>query len=317
MNNFSIEIDGDGIALVTFDVPGRSMNTISKSVQRDLDTLAERLSDDAAIRGAILRSGKASGFCAGADLKEMVDDIESWRTAATQEELRAGVEDAGSFSRRIRALETCGKPIVAIVEGLALGGGLELVLGCHYRLAVDNADIKLSFPEVGIGLLPGAGGTQRVPRIIGIVAAVPYIVDGAPITLETAVATGLLHAKLPADQVMAEARRWILEGGSAVAPWDEKGFAVPGGGVHSAVGQTQFGPAMAARLAGGQKLAVGNVLKSIYEGSQVPVDAGLRIESRYFFVTARSEEARERVAAFLDRKSGARPAESASEQVAS
>ncbi|MGD9665265.1 MAG: enoyl-CoA hydratase-related protein [Novosphingobium sp.] len=299
MDNFTIKIDGDGIALVTFDVPERSMNTITASVQRDLDELVIRISSDSAIRGAVLRSGKANGFCAGADLKEILDDIERWRAARTQEELRDGVADAAGLSRRIRALETCGKPVVAVVEGLALGGGLELVLGCHYRIAVDKTDLHIAFPEAGIGLLPGAGGTQRLPRLTGIAASIPYLLDCKPIALADAVAAGVFHAALPTEQLLDAARRWILEGGSGVAPWDEKGFKVPGNGPHSPAGYGQFGPAIAARLANGQTLAVGNILKCLYEGLQVPIDAGLRIESRYFFNTARSPEAAKHITTFL------------------
>ncbi|MFA7584578.1 MAG: enoyl-CoA hydratase-related protein [Novosphingobium sp.] len=309
MDNFTIEIDGDGIALVTFDVPGRSMNTITASVQRDLDELVIRLTDDPAIRGAVLRSGKASGFCAGADLNEMLDDIKRWRAARTQEELRDGVADAAGLSRRIRALETCGKPVVAVVEGLALGGGLELVLGCHYRIAADKTDLHIAFPEAGIGLLPGAGGTQRLPRLAGLAASVPYLLDCKPIALADAVTAGVFHAALPAEQLLEAARGWILGGGSAVAPWDEKGFKVPGNGPHSLAGYAQFGPAIAARLAGGQTPATGNILKCLYEGLQVPIDAGLRIESRYFFNTARSPQAAEHIAGFLaSRASRVKPA---------
>ncbi|WP_336969761.1 enoyl-CoA hydratase/isomerase family protein [Sphingobium aromaticiconvertens] len=303
MENFAITVDDTGIATLSFDVPGKSLNTITASVQTDLDRIVERLRGDPAIVGAILRSGKATGFCAGADLKEMLGDIERWRGCDTPEERAVGVADAGGLSRRIRALETCGKPIVGIVEGLALGGGLELVLGCHHRLVVDNPDLKLSFPEVGIGLLPGAGGTQRLPRLIGLLAAMPYLLDAAPISLADAIAGGIFHRALPADALTDAARRWILDGGSAVAPWDEKGFKLPGGGPNTPSGYAQFGPAIAARLAGGHATAPAAILKCLYEGVQVPIDAGLRIENRYFFNTARSEEAAERIQSFLQSRS--------------
>lgn len=302
MENFSFEVDTSGIATITFDMPGRSFNTITQSVQRDLDVVVERLRSDPAIVGGILRSGKSTGFCAGADLKEMVGDIERWRCGDTPEERLAGVADASGLSRRIRALEACGKPVVAIVEGLALGGGLELVLGCHRRLAVDDATLMLRFPEVELGLLPGAGGTQRLPRLMGLVNSMPYLLDGTPITLEDALACSIVHQALPAGALVDAARKWILDDGTPVAPWDEKGFRIPGGGPHTPAGYMQFGPAMASRLAGGYAPAAAAILKCLYEGVQVPIDAGLRIESRYFYNTARSQAAGERVQAFLARK---------------
>ncbi|CAM8664633.1 Short-chain-enoyl-CoA hydratase [Sphingobium sp. AntQ-1] len=139
MENFTLEVGADGVAIVTFAMPNRSMNIISHAVQDDLGLLAQRLHQDDAIVGAILCSGKASGFCAGADLVELQVDIERWREAATQEDLRAGLGEAGGFSRRIRNLETVGKPLVAVIGGVVLGGGLELALGCHHRIARRSA----------------------------------------------------------------------------------------------------------------------------------------------------------------------------------
>lgn len=301
MENFTIEIDGDGIALVTLDVPGKPVNVISQSVQRDLDALAERLRSDPAIRGAVLRSGKAGGLCAGADLAEMLEDIARWRIAQSQEELRAAIAEAGGYSRRIRALETCGKPLAAIVHGLTLGGGLELGLGAHYRIAVDDPTLRLALPEAGIGLMPGAGATQRLIRIIGMTAALPHLLDGAPFALVDALAGGIVHAAAnDAAQALERARQWILAGGDPVAPWDVKGFRLPGGGPHTQAGYQIFGPAMAARLAGPQDMpGIGNILKAVHEGAQVPMDAGLRIETRYFFNTARSTQAKAKIEAFF------------------
>src|SRR3546814_3126806 len=131
-------------------VPGRSMNAISASVQRDLDVLVAAIKSDDSIRAMVLQSGKESGFCAGADLTEMPADMARWRAAETEEEKRAGALDAGGFSQRIRAIETCGKPVAAVIAGLALGGGLELALGCHFRVAVDDPKLRLALPEASI-----------------------------------------------------------------------------------------------------------------------------------------------------------------------
>lgn len=294
MKNFSIEVDADGVALVTFDVPGKRMNVISDAVQEDLARLVEIIRDSADIRGAVLRSGKPSGFCAGADLAEIVGHFDRWRAAQSQDELRQGLAESGSLSRHLRALETCGKPLAAAIDGLALGGGLELALACHYRVAVDEPGLRLAFPESGVGLLPGAGGTQRLIRLIGIEAALPYLLDGLPINASAALDGGILHARVPTAALLGTARRWVLDNPAAQAPWDAKEYRLPGGGPHSGQGYGTFAPAIAARQAGcaADYPAIGNILKCVYEGAQVPIDAGLRIESRYFFNTVRSPQAK-------------------------
>lgn len=304
MDNFKIEVDGQGIALITFDMPGKSLNIVSQSVLADLGALAERLRNDPAIVGAVLRSGKAGGLCAGADLAEMAHDIARWRIAESQEDLHAGVAQAAAYSQRLRALETCGKPVAIVVHGMALGGGLELALACQYRIAIDDQALRLALPETSIGLMPGAGATQRLTRILGLNAALPHLLDGTPVALGDAVNAGMIHATAPDHTVATDqARDWILGVGKAVAPWDAKGFKLPGGGPHTSAGYNGFGPAMAARLSASKDApGIANILKSVYEGSQVPIDAGLRIESRYFFNTARSPHAKAAVDTFLARR---------------
>ncbi|WP_272870210.1 enoyl-CoA hydratase-related protein [Stutzerimonas stutzeri] len=294
MKNFSIQIDADGVALVTFDMAGKRLNVISDEVQTELEQLVSTLRDSPEIRGAVLVSGKENGFCAGADLGEIIGHFDRWRTAQRQDALRQGLAESSSLSRHLRALETCGKPVAAAISGMALGGGLELALACHYRVAVDDPKLRLAFPEAGVGLLPGAGGTQRLIRLIGIEAALPYLLDCRPIDPADALAGGLLHARVPAAELVETARRWVLENPQAVAPWDQKEFRLPGGGPHTPQGYRGFGPAIAARLAGGSadQPAQANILKCVYEGAQVPIDAGLRIESRYFFNTVRSPQAK-------------------------
>ncbi|HSV70711.1 MAG TPA: enoyl-CoA hydratase-related protein [Methylibium sp.] len=293
MRNFHIEIDADGVALVRFDVPGKSMNVIGAEVQREFDAVLDAIRADG-VRGAVLYSGKSSGFCAGADLGELLAEIERWRAARSQDELRRGIAESGSWSRRLRALETCGKPVAAAIHGPALGGGLELALACHHRVAVDDPTLRLALPEASVGLLPGAGGTQRLPRLIGLAASLPHLLDGLPIAPAAALAGGVLHALVPAEALVETARRWVLDAPTAVAPWDDKGYKLPGGGPHTPAGYGVFAPAMAARLGGpGEDVpAIGNILKCVYEGAQLPMDAALRVEARYFFNTLRSAAAR-------------------------
>ena len=181
MENFKIDVDGDGIALITFDVPGRSMNTITASVVRDLYEIVDRIKTDEKIKGVVFTSGKTSGFCAGADLGEMNERGVSGSSAPKSEEekLKTQFERGFGLNRVYRDLETCGKPIAFALEGLALGGGLEFALAGHYRVAADNPKIKLGLPEAKVGLLPGAGGTQRLPRLIGVQNAAMMILQGA------------------------------------------------------------------------------------------------------------------------------------------
>lgn len=301
MNNFSLEIDTDGVALVKFDVAAKSMNVISNEVQREFEELTGIIRSSESIRGVVLYSGKSNGFCAGADLKELYEGMAKWSLAKSQAELREAIADGGSWSRRIRAFETCGKPVAVAINGLAMGGGLELALGCHYRIAAEDSGLRLAFPEAGVGLLPGAGGTQRLVRLLGVSAALPYLLDCKEIEISAALAGGILHAVVPAAEIIETARRWVLANPAAVAPWDVKGFRVPHGGPHGADGYRNFSPAIAARHAGGgdEFPAVANILKCVYEGAQVPIDAGLRIEARYFFNTARSPRAAAMVRTFF------------------
>lgn len=301
MNHFSLEIDADGVALIRFDVVGKSMNVISQAVQQEFEALTEIIRTTDRIRGAVIFSGKGNGFCAGADLKELFNSLEGWRQATSQQELQAALADAGSWSRRVRALEVCGKPVAVAISGLAVGGGLELALGCHFRVAAEDSGLHLAFPEAGVGLLPGAGGTQRLLRLMGVSAALPYLLDGKAIEISDALASGVLHAVVPPPDLIKTARRWVLDHPDAVAPWDVKGFRVPGGGPHGADGYREFAPAIAARHAnGGDEFpAVASILKCVYEGAQVPIDAGLRIEARHFLNTVRSARAAAMVRTFF------------------
>ena len=303
MDNFTIETDADGIAIVSFDMPGRPINTITHAVQRELGELAQVIRQDERIVGAILRSGKASGFCAGADLKALRADMDRWKLAETQDELRGAVAEAGDFSRRIRVLETLGKPIVAIVDGVALGGGLELALGCHYRIGIKGSGLRLGLPEAGLGLMPGGGGTQRLPRIAGLAASLPYILDGVPIDETDALSLGIINEMADRDHALDLARLWIGGGGSGVARWDEKRFRLPDGGPHSPTGYGLFAPAVAARRGAAGRQADAYILKALYEGSQVPIDAGLRIETRYFLQALRSPAAAQQIDMFLSKSS--------------
>ena len=287
MENFKIDVDADGIALITFDVPGRSMNTLTSGVMAEIPQWIERVKTDDAIKGAVLTSGKASGFCAGADLGDMAGGMLAG--GSLQEAWDAGWKLNGA----LRALETCGKPVAAAINGLALGGGLELTLACHYRVVADDSKIQLGLPEIKVGLFPGGGGTQRLTRLIGVQAAMTAMSAGSSWRPNDAKGAGVVHEVVARGSEVDAAKAWIKGGGKAVQPWDDKGFKQPGGGPYHPAGIQSFlvGNAMLRKQSYGNYPAVLNLMKAVYEGIQVPMDAALRIETRYFIKTLMTPQA--------------------------
>src|SRR5690349_6847100 len=194
LETFSFDVDADGIAVATFDVPGRSMNTLTAEAIADLASIADEVGSNAAIKGLVITSGKTSGFCAGADLGELGGGSGRGGGEAKgdpEAQLKAAFDRSFQMNKILRNLETCKKPVAAAINGLALGGGLEVVLGCHYRIvANDNPKLQLGLPEAKVGLMPGGGGTQRLPRLIGAQAAAPFLLQGNSMTAEEAKGLG-------------------------------------------------------------------------------------------------------------------------------
>ncbi|WP_420479860.1 3-hydroxyacyl-CoA dehydrogenase NAD-binding domain-containing protein [Brevundimonas sp. FT23028] len=287
MENFKIDVDADGIALITFDVPGRSMNTLTGKVMAEIPEWIERIRTDDAIKGAVLTSGKASGFCAGADLGDMASGM------LGGSDLQAAYDAGWKLNGALRALETCGKPVAAAINGLALGGGLELTLACHYRVVGDDSKIQLGLPEIKVGLFPGGGGTQRLTRLIGVQNALMAMSEGKPWRPNDAKGAGVVHEVVAKGTEVEAARAWVKGGGKAVQPWDEKSFKLPGGGPYHPAGMQTFvvGNAMLRKQSYANYPAVLNLMKAVYEGVQVPMDAALRIETRYFIKTLMTPQA--------------------------
>jgi 3-hydroxyacyl-CoA dehydrogenase/enoyl-CoA hydratase/3-hydroxybutyryl-CoA epimerase len=276
-------VDADGIATVTWNMADRPMNVLNLASIAAFDGLVKKAIADAAVKGVIITSARAD-FVAGGDL----DLIRTLRT----------VEDAmnacGPFSRTLRTLEKSGKPFVAAMNGTALGGGLEICLACHYRIAADNPKALLGVPEVTLGLLPAAGGTQRLPRMIGIKAAMPYLLEGKKVAPAQALEAGIINEVVPAAGLLERARRWLLNEGAAavVKPWDARNFKFPGGTPQSP-GPTQIFFGASGQLLGktqGLVPAPEAILACIYDGCQVDIDAGLKIEQRQFARLATSPE---------------------------
>ena len=275
-------VDDDGIAIVTWNNPDSPVNTLTDASLAAYETAMDRALADTAVRGIVVTSAKRD-FIAGAD-------VHNFLAARSVQELEARSRRASALIRR---LATAGKPLVAAINGTALGGGLEITLGCHHRIAADNPKTRLGLPEVTLGVLPGAGGTQRLPRLIGIRAAVPLMAEGKRLPVAEALKAGIVHAVVPADQLIDQARAWILAGGEALQPWDRKGFRLPGGDL-THPGLQEFMSVVIAKVherTAGNYPAPLNILSCVYEGTGSPIDAGLDIESRYFGVTAATVQA--------------------------
>jgi len=294
--NFKFDVDADGIALVTWDMPGRSMNVFTVEVIQELSEIVEKVIGDAAIKGAVVTSGKDT-FSGGADLTmleglaKVIQDIEKAKDKKAA--MQAFFDQSRQMSVIYRRLETGGKPWVAAINGTAVGGAFELALACHHRVASENEKTRLGLPEVKVGLFPGAGGTQRLPRMIPAADALQLMLRGDQIRLDRAKQMKLVDEVVPADRLIETAKAWIKSGGKAVQPWDQEGFKLPGGTVYSKAGMMVWPPANAIyrRETYDNYPGARAIMKSVYEGLLVPIDHGLRIESRYFANVLRTKEA--------------------------
>lgn len=275
-----ISVDADGIATLRFDRTDSNMNTMDMKFMDEIAAAIERLATDDTIKGAIFTSGKPV-FAAGADLKVMEANLDKVDDTPVAERLKMNA----SLSKLLRRMETCGKPVACAINGTALGGGTEIALACHYRVVSDARGIQLGLPEVQVGLLPGGGGTQRVSRLVGIQAAMPVVMEGQALSAEKALKMGLVHKVVPADQLLAEAKRWLVEEGDPVQPWDKKGFKIPGGAGPSSPAVAQMlvvSNAMLQAKTFHNLPAPKAILSCLYEGPQLPMDKALDVEAKYF-----------------------------------
>jgi 3-hydroxyacyl-CoA dehydrogenase/enoyl-CoA hydratase/3-hydroxybutyryl-CoA epimerase len=268
----------DGIAVLSWDQKDRALNVLNAEALASLSEGVERAVADAAVKGIILTSGKKGSFVAGGDL----DQIEA---------LGAGPIDAEDFVKKtsavlaqLRRMETCGKPVVAALNGVALGGGYEIALACHRRILVDSRSAKVGLPEAGMGLMPGAGGTVRLPRLVGLSTAIQLILEGKQLAPDEALKKGLVDEVVAEDDLIPAAKRWLAATPKATQPWDDKGYKVPGGGVDEPKGsQVVMGSvAMVHANTFGNFPHAKAILSAIYEGMKLPVDRAGKVETRYF-----------------------------------
>jgi 3-hydroxyacyl-CoA dehydrogenase/enoyl-CoA hydratase/3-hydroxybutyryl-CoA epimerase len=294
--NFTLDIDGEGIALVTWNAPGRTMNVIDVAATTELSAIVEELATDGAVKGVVITSGKET-FCAGADLTVLETLSRTFKelVASLGEEaaMTRFFEEGRRWSLLCRRIETSGKPWVAAINGTAVGGGFELTLACHHRIAADNGRTRLGLPEVKVGLFPGAGGTQRISRMLPPQDALQFLLKGDQIALNRAKAMKLVDAVVPSGDLIKAAKDWIKTSPAAKAPWDLDGFKLPGGPVYSKAGMMVFPPANAIyrRETYDNYPAARAIMQVVYEGLQLPMDQALRVESRWFAKILRSPEA--------------------------
>ncbi len=274
MSAIQYTVDADGIATITLDLKTRPMNVLAAELTQPFSEAIAKVEGDANVKGIIITSGKKE-FLAGADIDGVF--------AITDPKLAYDL--AEQYKALLRRLEKCGRPVVAALNGTALGGGLELALACHYRVAIDDPKSKFGLPEVKLGLLPGGGGTQRLPRLIGIQAALQPMLEGKEFKASEAKAAGIIN-ELATDKadLLAKAKAWALANPKAIQPWDDKKFKFPGGDSKSP-GMVQLfaiAPSMAHAKTQGNYPAADNILSCVYEGGVVDFDTACRIESRYF-----------------------------------
>ncbi len=289
MADFTYAVDADGVAVITWDLPGKSMNVMSLAGFAELDGLIAGALVDPAVKGVVLTSGKPD-FAGGMDL-----NVLAGMRAGGAQVIFDGVMQMHAVLRRIELAgmdpktKKGGKPIVAALPGTALGIGLELPLATHRIFAADNPRAKIGLPEIMVGIFPGGGGTTRLIRKLGAMAAAPYLLEGKLSDPKSARAGGLIDEVVPPEELLARAKAWVLAAGEGdlVKPWDAKGYKMPGGAPYHPAGFMTFvgASAMVNGKTQGAIPAAKSLLSAVYEGALVPFDTALKIEARHFTAT--------------------------------
>lgn len=290
MAAFHYDVDADGIATITWDIPNKSMNVLSLEGTAELDALVDKALADDAVKGAVITSGKAD-FAGGMDLNV----IARMKEMAGDNPAQSLFDGIMNFHRITRKIERAGmdpktnkggKPIAAALPGTALGIGYEIPLSCHRIFAADNPKAKIGLPEILVGIFPGAGGTTRLARKMDMMTASPFLMNGKLSDPQSALKAGLVDEVVPANELLSAAKAWVKTATDAdiVKPWDVKGFKMPGGAPYHPAGfMTYVGAsAMIHSKTQGVYPAAKAMLSAIYEGAQVPFDTAIRIEARWF-----------------------------------
>ncbi len=289
MTDFTMTTDADGVATITWDVKGKSMNVLSLQGWDDLDACVDAALGDDTVKGIIITSGKKDSFAGGMDLNV----IAKMKEAAGDNPAKGLMDGLMASHAILRKIERAGmdpktnkggKPIAAALPGTALGIGLEIPLACHRIFAADNPKAKIGLPEIMVGIFPGMGGTTRLVRKMGAMAASPLLLEGKMNNPQKAKAAGVVDEVVAAKDLLAKAKEWVLSEPKIVKPWDEKGYKMPGGAPYHPAGFMTFvgASAMVNGKTQGVYPAAKALLSAVYEGALVPFDTALKIEARWF-----------------------------------
>lgn len=292
MSAIQYEKNADNIVILTLDSPNQSANTMNADFRVALEDIVSKLQADAEISGIIFRSAKKT-FFAGGDLDELIQAEPDHATTFFNmiEEMKA----------KLRYIETRGIPVVAALNGTALGGGWELALGCHHRIALNDAKAKFGLPEVTLGLLPGGGGVVRMVRLLGLQNTFPFLMEGKQFGIDKAKSLGLIHDTAENEQeLLDKAIAWVKANPISQQPFDVKGYKIPGGDPKTpAVAQMlAIAPAMLRDKTKGCYPAPEAIMAAAVEGAQVDVDTALSIESRYFTYLATGQISKNMIGTF-------------------
>src|SRR6478609_4662871 len=296
MSTIKWEQDGDGVVILTLDDPNQSANTMNEAYKASMTATVERLeAEKDSISGVVITSAKKT-FFAGGDLNDLK---RAWREDAA--EVATMVRE---LKRDLRRLETLGKPVVAAINGAALGGGLEIALATHYRVIVDDSKAVLGFPEVQLGLLPGGGGVTRSVRMFGIAnALLQLLLQGQRLRPAKALELGLINEVVPSvDDLVPAAKKWIAANPEAVQPWDVKGYKIPGGTPPNpsfAANLPAFPANLRKTIKGANYPAPHHIMAAAVEGAQVDFDSAIEIEGRYFTDLVTGQVAKNMIQAFF------------------
>tara|TARA_R110000868_G_scaffold1028_3_gene7854 strand:+ start:2873 stop:5017 length:2145 start_codon:yes stop_codon:yes gene_type:complete len=283
----------DNIVVLTMDMPGQSANTMNAVYREAMGAIVARLeAEKESIAGVIVTSAKKT-FFAGGDLGELIK--------VTKADAKTFYEMILNIKSQLRRLEILGKPVVAAINGAALGGGWEIALACHHRIALDNPSVQLGLPEVTLGLLPGGGGVVRMVRLLGLEKALPYLVEGKKVRPDAALKAGLIHELASdKDDLMVKARAWITSNPNAVQPWDVKGYKIPGGTPSSpnVAQMLAIAPSVLRDKTKGCFPAPEKIMCAAVEGAQVDFDTAQIIEARYFTELTTGQVAKNMIGTF-------------------
>ena len=289
MTDFTMKTDADGVATITWGTVGKSMNVMNQQGFVDLDALVDQALGDDSIKGVIITSGKEGTFAGGMDLNIIAKMKESAGDNPAQG-LMEGLMASHAILRKIERAgmdpktNKGGKPIACAMQGTGLGIGFEIPLSCHRIFVADNPKAKIGLPEIMVGIFPGMGGTTRLVRKMGAMAASPFLLEGKLSDTKKAKAAGLVDEVVPADELLSAAKAWVLSEPTIVKPWDEKGYKMPGGTPYHPAGFMTFvgASAMVNGKTQGAFPAAKALLSAVYEGAMVPFDTAIKIEARWF-----------------------------------